>query len=272
MEAVTWLTSHFADKGDVDIRMEAAMAKMFCSEMAWQVIDETVQFFGGRGYEKAVSLKARGELPFPLERMLRDCRINRIIEGTTDIMQLFLSREALDAHLTLAADLIKPGADSATKRAALIKLLKEYAAWYPQQFVNASLFARFSHKGKLAKHVAYCQRTSHKLARSLFLQMGLYRDKLEQRQEILGHLMNIGSELFAMAATCSYAERLQAEGNANAIMLADHHCRLARQRIKMEFKGLASPQRKTAKKISRSLLAGDFVWLERGIYPVAEEE
>ncbi len=84
IEAVTWLTSHLADKGDVDIRMEAAMAKMFCSEMAWQVVDETVQFFGGRGYEKALSLKARGELPFPIERMMRDCRINRIIEGTTD--------------------------------------------------------------------------------------------------------------------------------------------------------------------------------------------
>ena len=272
MEAVTWLTSHLADKSDVDIRMEAAMAKMFCSEMAWLVIDETVQFFGGRGYEKAVSLKARGELPFPLERMLRDCRVNRIIEGTTDIMQLFLSREALDGHLKLAADLIKPGADFKTKKSALIKLLKEYVSWYPRQFVNLSLFARFSHKGKLARHINYCQRTSHKLARTLFLQMGLYREKLELRQEVLGHLMNIGSELFAMAATCSYAERLLVKGNKNAVMLADHHCRLARQRIKAEFKELSFAQRKTAKNISRGILAGDFSWLEKGIYPVSEEE
>ena len=272
MEAVTWLTSHMADKGDVDIRMEAAMAKMFCSEMAWQVIDETVQFFGGRGYEKAASLKARGELPFPLERMLRDCRINRIIEGTTDIMQLFLSREALDAHLKLAADLIKPGADFATKKSAMGKVLKEYAVWYPQQFVNRSLLARFSHQGKLAKHINYCQRTSHKLARTLFLQMLLHREKLELRQEILGHLMNIGSELFAMAATCSYAESLAIKSHKNAIMLADHHCRLARQRIKVEFTELSFAQRKTAKNISRSILNGDFTWLEKGIYPVGEEE
>ena len=272
MEAVTWQTSHLADKGDVDIRMEAAMAKMFCSEMAWQVVDETVQFFGGRGYEKAASLKARGELPFPLERMLRDCRINRIIEGTTDIMQLFLSREALDAHLKLAADLIKPGADFTTKRSALGKVFKEYAVWYPQQFVNGSLFSRFSHKGKLAKHISYCQRTSHKLARTLFLQMGLHREKLELRQEVLGHLMNIGSELFAMAATCSYAERLLVKGHKNAIMLAEHHCRLARQRIKVEFTELSFAQRKTAKNISCSILKGDYAWLEKGIYPVGEEE
>lgn len=272
MEAVTWLTSHLADKGDVDIRMEAAMAKMFCSETAWQVIDETVQFFGGRGYEKATSLKARGELPFPLERMLRDSRINRIIEGTTDIMELFLSREALDTHLKLAGDLIKPGIDSATKKALLIKVFKTYIVWYPKQFVNLSCTARFTHKGKLAKHVAYCQRTSHKLARTLFLQIGLHRQKLELRQEVLGHLMTIGSELFAIAATCSYAESLLAKGNKNAIMLADHHCRLARQRIKTEFKGLLSTQRKSAKNISRSILADDFSWLEKGIYPVGEDE
>ncbi|WP_019613669.1 acyl-CoA dehydrogenase family protein [Psychromonas ossibalaenae] len=272
MEAVTWLTSHLADKGNVDIRMEAAMAKMFCSEMAWQVMDETVQMFGGRGYEKASSLKARGELPFPVERMLRDCRINRIIEGTTDIMELFLSREALDTHLKLAADLIKPGADFACKKSAVIKLLKEYAVWYPKQFINLTLFTRFSHKGKLAGHVNYCQRTAHRLARTLFLQMGLHREKLELRQEILGHLMTIGSELFAMAAVCSYAESQVLKGHNNALTLADHHCRQARVRIKAEFKAVFSSQRKTAKQISTAVLRKDFSWLEEGIYPVAPEE
>ncbi len=272
MEAVTWLTSHLADKGNVDIRMEAAMAKMFCSEMAWRVIDETVQFFGGRGYEKATSLKARGELPFPLERMLRDCRINRIIEGTTDIMQLFLSREALDAHLKLAVDLIKPDADFASRKTALGKMFKEYALWYPQQFVNSSLLSFFTEQEKLAKHMNYCQRSAHKLARILFLQMAAHREKLELRQETLGHLMNIGTEIFVMAASCSYAETLLAQGQKNAILLADHHCRLARQRISMEFKALSFAQRKTAKSISRSILKGDFTWLEKGIYPVAKEE
>ncbi len=272
MEAVTWLTSHLADKGDVDIRMEAAMAKMFCSEMAWQVVDETVQLFGGRGYEKAPSLKARGETPFPVERMLRDCRINRIIEGTTDIMQLFLSREALDAHLNLAAGLIQPGADFASKRAALGKLLKEYAFWYPKQLVNSSLFARFSHQGKLGKHLYFCQRNAHKLARTLFVQLILHREKLAQRQEVLGHLMNIGAEIFAMAATCSYAESQHDQDHKNAIMLADHFCLLSRARIHAEFKALSFAERKTAKQISRNILAGDFRWLEKGIYPVKEDE
>jgi len=272
MEAVTWLTSFMADKGDVDIRMEAAMAKLFCSEMAWSVMDETVQMFGGRGYEKASSLKARGELPFPVERMLRDCRINRIIEGTTDIMELFLSREALDTHLSLASDLIKPGADFATKRGAVFKLFKEYATWYPAQIINKDLFTQFNHSGKLADHINYCQRTSHRLARVLFEQMLVHREKLELRQEILGHLMTIGCEIFAMITTCSYAKNKVAEGNENATSLADHHCVLASERIEGHFKALSAPQRTTAKAIADDILSEQYQWLEEGIYPIAEEE
>lgn len=272
MEAVTWLTSHLADKVDVDIRIEAAMAKLFCSEMAWSVIDETVQMFGGRGYEKASSLKARGELPFPIERMMRDCRINRIIEGTTDIMELFLSREALDAHIKLAADLIKPGTDFNSKKATVIKLLKEYIVWYPKQFVNLSCLSQFSCSNKLTGHINYCRRSAHKLARTLFFNMLVHREKLELRQEILGHLMFIGTELFVMATTCSYALSLQEQGNHNAVQLANHFCSLARLRIKEEYKKLAFKQRKSAAKITDAILDKQFSWLEEGIYPVAEDD
>lgn len=272
MEAVTWLTSFMADKGDVDIRMEAAMAKLFCSEMAWSVMDETVQMFGGRGYEKASSLKARGELPFPVERMLRDCRINRIIEGTTDIMELFLSREALDTHLSLASDLINPGADFTTKRDAAFHLFKEYAAWYPAQIINKEFITQFTSNSALSAHIHYCQRTSHRLARVLFEQMLLHREQLEIRQEILGHLMTVGCELFAMAATCSYAKSQVENGHANAMSLAEHHCIMATERIEAHFKSLSTPQRTTAKKITEDILNEQYQWLEEGIYPIAKEE
>lgn len=274
MESVTWLTSHLADQGDVDIRMEAAMAKMFCSEMAWQVVDETVQFFGGRGYEKATSLKARGELPFPIERMFRDCRINRIIEGTTDIMELFLSREALDSHLKLASELLQAGNDPKAKKAAMIKLSKAYLSWYPKQFFNISLLSGLtrSQHGKLASQVRYCQGAAHKLARTLFLQMLIHRQDLALRQEVLGHLMTIGSEIFAIAATCSYAQQQDNLGYHNALQLAEHYCRLAKQRIKAEYQALSFKQRKTAKNISYSVLNDDFKWLEKGIYAIKDND
>lgn len=271
MEALTWLTSHLADRGDVDIRMEAAMAKLFCSEKAWVVIDETMQMIGGRGYERAPSLRARGEKPFPIERMMRDCRINRIIEGTSDIMQLFLSREALDTHLKLAADIIKPGGDLKAKSAAFWGVFKEYAKWYPAQFVNRSLLGSHGRLGKLNKHVSYCERKAHRLARELFFQMGLHREKLELRQEVLAHLMNIGTEIFAMVTTCSYAIQQKEQGHANAIALADHHCRLARGRIRQEFQALGKQQRKTARRISDAVLQGDYAWMEEGVILVDDE-
>ena len=205
MEALTMLTSRYADMEEVDIRLEAAMAKYFCSESGWRIVDETLQLRGGRGYEKADSLKERGETPFPVERMMRDARINTIIEGTSEVMRLFLAREAMDPHLKRAANLLKKNVPVGTKVGTVFKLLGFYAGWYPRQWL--SVFPTGVPKGAedLSMHFRYVQRTSHRLARSLVHAMGRYGPTLDRRQIVLGHLMDIGTELFAMSATCSYA-------------------------------------------------------------------
>src|SRR5688500_15270419 len=72
MEAISELTAGMADAHTFDIRLEAAMAKMWNSERAWEIANDTLQIRGGRGFETHDSLKARGEAPFPIERMVRD--------------------------------------------------------------------------------------------------------------------------------------------------------------------------------------------------------
>lgn len=267
MEAVTYLTSHMADDPKLDLRIEAAMAKLFCSELAWEVVDTTLQLRGGRGYEKAASLKARGEKPYPIERLMRDCRINRIIEGTTDIMKLFLAREAMDPHLKVAEDLLKKNVPVGEKIQAGVKLAAFYSSWYPTQWVNKSLWSSHTGLGKLAKHIAFVESTAHKLARTIFHYIGLYQDRLERKQHILGVLMEIGTELFAISATCSFATLKLHEKHDDLTpqYLADVFCLNSKRKIDKLFDELTNNDDHKEKKLAKSILEGDIKWLEEGI-------
>jgi alkylation response protein AidB-like acyl-CoA dehydrogenase len=264
MEAVTWLTSHWADQGR-DLRLEAAMAKLFTSETAWRIVDMTMQMRGARGYEKAASLQARGEESYPVERMMRDCRSTLIVEGTSEITRLFIAREAMDPHLRLAGELQHPGG----KMRAGARLASHYSAWYPQQWLNSSLWHHHNHMGELAGHYHYIEAGAHRLARTIFHQMGLHRDRLERRQLVLGRLMDIGTDLFAMAATCSYARHL---GSEAATRLADHFCREAVRRIEAHYRELAANHDPFTNEIGRAVLRGDMRWLEEGVEWIGKRE
>jgi alkylation response protein AidB-like acyl-CoA dehydrogenase len=262
MEAIVWLTSGLADRGDVDLRLEAAMAKLFNTEVAWQCADHLVQIRGGRGYETADSLKARGEKGYPVERILRDMRINRIFEGTSEIQHLFIAREAVDPHMKRGYKILQPETPTGEKVSAAAKAGAFYAAWYPSRYVGWSRFPKHNDFGRLSNHAGYLERKSRHLSRSIFHAMMRYQAKLERKQMVLFRIVDIGTDLFAMAATISYATMLANKGNKNALELADLFCREARTRIDQNFRTLFANHDDLAYKVVQKIMKGEYEWLE----------
>jgi alkylation response protein AidB-like acyl-CoA dehydrogenase len=266
-EAMTYYTSALVDRGGADIRLEAAMAKLFCSEASWKIVDDLMQLRGGRGYETAPSLRKRGEKGYAVERMMRDARINRIIEGTSEIQHLFIAREALDKHMRLAMDLLNPKAPMGKKMNALVKCLLFYPFWYLRMWLPTGLWPRFAGYGSLGKHMRFVECRSRKLARTLFHQMAKFGPKLERRQNILARLVEIGTELFAMATSCTKAVELEKQNpeEKGPRELADLFCRQARLRIGNHFRGVCRNTDVRDSKAAAKAMDGGYEWLEKGI-------
>lgn len=263
MEAMSELASLLADRGDADIRLEAAIAKLWNTEIGDRIVDDCLQIKGGRGYETADSLRMRGEKPDPVERMYRDFRINRIFEGSSEIMRLFIAREAVDTHLQVAGDLIDPKSPLSAKLKALVRSAGFYALWYPRLWIGMTAF-KHSGFGPLAGHMRFVERRSRKLARTLFHAMVRFGPKLEQRQSVLFRLVDVGAELFAMTAAISRAHAMAKQGNKDATELADVFCRHARRRTDQLFRGVFGPDDVKTYQAAQRVLKGEHVWLERG--------
>lgn len=269
IEAVADLAALIADEGKMDIRLEAAMAKMWTTERGWELVDDTLQIRSGRGYETASSLRARGERAEPIEKMMRDFRINMIFEGSSEIMRLFIAREAVDTHLNVAGAIANPKASLGQKIPAFLKAALYYAFWYPARWFGWGWWPRYGEFGKLARHLRYVNRRSRKLARTLFHAIVRFGPKLEKRQAVLFRMVDIGAELFAITAAISRAHALRiskspeerAQG-ASAVHLADTFAWTARRKIDGLFRKVFRNDDVRVYKTAQRVMANQVAWLE----------
>src|ERR1700757_1782435 len=274
LESVLELSGQMADEGRNDIRIEVALAKLWSSEMACVIGDELLQIRGGRGYETAESLAARGERAGPVEQGGRDLRINRIFEGSSEIMRLLIAREAVDAHLSAAGDLANPKADVRQKAKAAVDASGFYAKWLPQLvFGEGQRPTAYREFGNLATHLRFVERSARKLARNTFYGMARWQAAMEQKQGFLGRVVDIGADLCTMSAACVRAEALRVTDRAQgeqAYELADAFCQQATLRVEALFNALWSNTDGTDAQLAANVLKGRYTWLEEGIIDQSE--
>ncbi len=269
LEAMLDVASRLADEKRNDVRIEAAIAKLYGSEMGYRVIDELMQVCGGRGYETASSLQARGLRGVPVEQVLRDMRVNRIFEGSTEIMHLIIAREAMDQHLHVAGDLLESDLPLDRKAKALGKAGAFYATWYPKLAVGRGQAPQsYASFGELAGQMRFVERASRKLARSTFYAMARWQAGTEDHGAFLGRIVDIGAELFAISATVVYTQtalRDHPERAAETQELAEAFCNQAQHRTERLFHELWDNADVSNHRLALDVLKGRHTWLEEGI-------
>ena len=282
-EAVVSFAAAYAERHDVDFRVESAVAKLVSSLYLQEILDHAMALRGGRGYEKAASLRKRaGETPFPMERLLRDGRLFVIVEGASEIMTLFISREVMAPHIKLALRWLLNTQDRFPVIAG--NLGKHYLPWYLRQVLPRSTPVNRLAAPQLATHLRYVETTSKRLARVLFQQLmrtlpeyvrrrsrfaadgdaASFQDAtldlindFARRQAGIVRFTEIGIDLFMMATVCSYAESFGERERPEARELAHLFCLDARTRIEQRFRAVRDNHDEVATRVGLRALQGN---------------
>ena len=265
MESWVRLAAELSMRDGYDIRLEAAAAKEWGSTRAWDITDDLMQIRGGRGYETESSLKNRGEEGHAVERMMRDSRINRIFEGSSEIMHLFMAREMVDKHLKVAGPLLDKKASLSQKLMALPKIGLFYASWYPRLWWGLGTPFRYGKFGKLAKHLRFAERASRRLARSVFHAMVRFQAGLERKQALLFRTVDIAMEIAVICATVVRTQKLVDSGDVNAaraVELADVYAHYGRSLVERRFRELTQNDDDLLRRAGHELLDGAYTFVE----------
>ncbi len=189
MEAATYHTAALIDSGAEDYMLETAMLKVFASDRLWQIVNDSLQIHGGAGYFSNM----------PLERMLRDARINLIGEGANEVLRCFVAMVGMRGIGEILKGVLK-------KPWTAGSLLHLRAPRIPTP--HALLSVPAGEIGRQIRKFANCCQTA----------LIVHRESILDREYIQARLGDIATELFT--ASCVYA-RLAALSDNPVITAAD---------------------------------------------------
>ncbi|MFI5228614.1 MAG: acyl-CoA dehydrogenase family protein [Gemmatimonadales bacterium] len=250
-----------ASAPDGDFALEAACCKVFASEMLWRGADELVQLAGGRGFVK----------PYPYERVLRDARINRIFEGTNEILRLFIALNGIQGP----AEQLKEMGSALRRPLRNLGLISGFAASRLRSALGTTatldtpLHQRLNeHKDFLEKHVAELRSMAERVIRQ-------YRREIVDRQQELERLADMAIELFAAACTLARTQGLIDARGAGAcereLDLCDLFVIESGRRFRAARQALLSPQDETRRAVARRVRADGGYGVPDAILPMERD-
>ncbi|MCA9284564.1 MAG: acyl-CoA dehydrogenase family protein [Phycisphaerales bacterium] len=241
MDAVLYMTTGFLDRGDDDIMLETALCKIFCSEMGYRTVNETLQVMGGESY------MTENEV----ERIWRDSRLNTIVEGANEVMHSFVfaygSKQLgewmigvkknpfgnIGAAMSIGSQLflgLRPGAPAITRL-------------HP----------------RLAGHAVELQERIREFSHQVKLMFKEHQDQLVTAQLIQARLSMVVLWIHAMACSLSKLDRglrngLDGEALDYELAIVDHLCAMAGREIELELEALRRNTDKTMAVAAAALL------------------
>lgn len=242
-ESMTYMTTSLIDRKDVDYSLESAISKVFASEMLWEAVDENLQIWGGNGYMKE----------YPYERWMRDARINRIFEGTNEILRAFIALSGMQG----------PGQELAGLAEAIkyplkgLGLVSDFAIRRIKRNVLGETITH-AHPA-LKKQAAMLEEYAGQFANQVDVLLRRHGKEIHRKQFAQKRIADIAIDFYAMSCILSRVTRSIQEkaGNENGteksqleIALAEAFFHRANQRIRANFKAIDKNDDETMKLIA----------------------
>ncbi|HKT33430.1 MAG TPA: acyl-CoA dehydrogenase family protein [Nitrospira sp.] len=267
MEALASAVWRMADQHRYDVRIEAAIAKMFCSEQTIRFLKDAQTIFGGMGYETADSKRVRGEPAFGIEQLVRDAEMYRIGEGATDILRPFVAREALNTHLERVRAYFDQPMTAVSRLREIVRMIAFYVPWYVRQWIPQRLPSQtpFRHPS-VRSTVRFIERSSRRLSRAIFYAMLCQRQALKDDQGRQNRIESVGEDLMLLAVTSLHAEKQQRRaGQAEVWDLAQEVCTEAKARVSQQIRELITNHDTSVTTLGAKALSGMYPSLSSGI-------
>jgi alkylation response protein AidB-like acyl-CoA dehydrogenase len=219
MEAVTSVCASMIDRGVGDYKLETAMLKVWSTEALWQIVNDTMQIYGGKAFF----------FDEPYERMMRDARLNMVGEGANDVLRVFIAVVG-----------IKPVADQFLKAKGAVSsfdlrtLLGFGGEMLKSRFSTPTVPVQSSQLSAAARVLGQRVKQFGLAVQSMLMK---HREQILFRQYVQERLSDAACELFAASCTLARLDRLLTLGNGQPgererdVQVGQYYLRLADRRI-----------------------------------------